>query len=469
MSSERLVLSDKYKAFLQCDAPAEFLEGTTAAGKTTVGLFKFILKVAESRKKLHILAADDTGAAEKNIIQKDLGILDDFGPLVEYKGNGSGEYKMPHILLHASGGDKIIFVVGYGNKRKWKDALGGQYGCLYIDEVNTADIDFVREASMRCDYLMATLNPDDPTLPVYKEYINCSRPLSEWEQDTPQEIKNELKEEPKPGWVHWFFSFDDNAGLPEEKKRQIIQNTPKGTKIWKNKIMGLRGKATGLVFSNFDRRHHVKTKEWAKQFIQSTENQPKKPEFFMYFSAAVDTAYSQKSPDTIAMSFLGITNKGKCIVLDEKVYNNAEIGVPLAPSDTVQNLIDFLDRNRKEWGLARNAFLDNADQATMQEWNKYKRRNGCVYTLNDAWKKMEIIDRINAQLGWMAYDEQAGVEPCFFVLDHCTNYIGELETYSWQEEKDNTPEDGHDHMVNSVQYGWIPYQDKIYRAKRGKE
>ena len=39
MSAERLVLSDKYKAFLRCDAPAEFLEGTTAAGKTTVGLF----------------------------------------------------------------------------------------------------------------------------------------------------------------------------------------------------------------------------------------------------------------------------------------------------------------------------------------------------------------------------------------------------------------------------------------------
>lgn len=66
------------------------------------------------------------------------------------------------------------------NKKKWKKALGGQYGCLYIDEVNTADIDFVREASMRCDYLMATLNPDDPTLDVYKEYINCSRPFRPW-------------------------------------------------------------------------------------------------------------------------------------------------------------------------------------------------------------------------------------------------------------------------------------------------
>ena len=82
--------------------------------------------------------------------------------------------------------------------------------------------------------------------------------------DTPQEIKDELKEEPKPGWVHWFFSFDDNAGLPEEKKQRIIQNTPKGTKIWKNKIEGLRGKATGLVFPNFSRKKHVVSEKWVK-------------------------------------------------------------------------------------------------------------------------------------------------------------------------------------------------------------
>lgn len=422
-----------------------------------------MLKVAESPKKLHILAADDTGAAEKNIINKDLGILDDFGVLVEYKGNGSGEYKMPHLLFHTSSGDKIIFVVGYGNKRKWKDALGGQYGCLYIDEINTADIDFVREAAMRCDYLMATLNPDDPNLDVYKEYINCSRPLPEWESETPREILDELKEEPKHGWVHWFFSFTHNLGLPAEKLQKIIQNTPKGTKIWKNKIQGLRGKATGLVFANFDRGHHVRSVEWAKQFVQ-VSGEEKKKEFFMYFSAAVDTSYSQKSPDTIAMSFLGITNKGRCVVLDEKVYNNAELEKPLAPSDTVINLVDFLNRNKKEWGLARNAFLDNADQATMQEWNKYKRRNGCIYTLNDAWKQLEIIDRINAQLGWMAYDDDAGIEPCFYVVDTCANYIHELDCYSWMEDKDNTPEDKNDHMVNSVQYSWIPYQGKIYRG-----
>ena len=65
MAGQILLLSEKYRAFIRCDTPVEFLEGTTAAGKTTVGLYKFMLRVAASPKKLHILAADDTGAAEK--------------------------------------------------------------------------------------------------------------------------------------------------------------------------------------------------------------------------------------------------------------------------------------------------------------------------------------------------------------------------------------------------------------------
>lgn len=177
-----LQLSDKYKAFIRCKAPAEFLEGTTAAGKTTVGIFKFILKCADSPKKLHILSGLDLGTIEKNIINKDLGILDVFGSLTEYNANGRRNHSLPHIVLHVDNDpehDKIIYVLGYDNKTRWKKALGGQYGCLYIDEINIADMEYVREASMRCDYLLATLNPDDPKLPVYKEYINHSRPLPE--------------------------------------------------------------------------------------------------------------------------------------------------------------------------------------------------------------------------------------------------------------------------------------------------
>ena len=432
-----LLLSKKYKAFIRCQVPVEFLEGTTYAGKTTVGVYKFMLKVADSDKKLHIIAAKDTGTAEKNIIAKDLGILDNFGELAIYNGNGTKDNKIPHILFDTNNGNKIIYVLGYGDKTKWKRALGGQYGCLYIDEINTADIDFVREAAMRCDYLMATLNPDDPNLPIYKEYINCARPLEKWKDDTPEEILEELKEEPKPGWVHWFFSFADNLGLSKEKLDTILTNTPKGTKIWKNKIQGLRGKATGLIFPNFDRKKHVISIAEAKKYD------------FRKFSAALDTAYSSKSPDTIAMVFQGITKCRKVITLSEKVYNNANLDTPLAPSDTVRKFINFLDKNKDNWGTVRDVFIDSADQATITELNKYKRLNGSIYKFNNAYKAMKIIDRINLMLGWI----QQG---SYLVCEGCTEHLKELDTYSWNEDKDE-PEDANDHTINASQYSWMPY------------
>ena len=451
-----LILSDKYKAFLKCKAKVEFLEGTTMAGKTTVGLFKFMLKVTQSHKKLHILAAKDIGTAEKNLIDKDLGILDDFGVLVEYNGNGTKDNKIPHIVFHTSKGDKIIYVMGYGDKKKWQKALGGQYGCLYIDEINTADIEFVREASMRCDYFIGTLNPDIPTLPVYKEYVNCSRPLPEWVNETPKEILQELIEEPKPSWVHWFFSFEHNLGLKKEELQRVLTNTPKGTKIYKNKVQGLRGRSTGLVFSNFDRKKHVLSEQQLRDEMQ------KNNESFILFSAGLDTSYSQKSADTIAMTFIGFTDKCRLIQLDDKTYNNALLGTPIAPSDTVENFIDFLERNREKWGFARNVWIDSADQATITELYKYKRDNGSVYSFNPAWKKMMIIDRINMQAGWL----QQGF---YGILEHCTKTIAEFESYSWREDKDNEPEDGHDHLINSQQYAWLPNINKIGSEKNGAD
>ncbi len=441
---EQFLLSDKYKAFLKCKAPVEFLEGTTAAGKTTVGCVKFMLKVAESPKKLHILSGLDLGTIEKNIINKDLGVCDVFGPLVEYNSNGKGKHSLPHILYHTSSGDKIIYVLGYDNKTRWKKALGGQYGCLYIDEINIADMEYVREASMRCDYLMATLNPDDPNLTVYKEYINCSRPLPEYKNDAPPEINNMLKEEPKPGWVHWFFSFTHNLGLSKEKIDQIIMNVPKGTKLYKNKIQGLRGRATGIIFGNFTREKNVITREQAKKYK------------YLYFSAGLDTSYSQESPDTFAFIFIGITDKRKAVVLDEEVYNNANLDIPLAPSDIAPRFFKFLEKNRKDWGFARDTFVDSADQATITELNKYKREHACLYNFLNAYKKITIIDRIHLQLGWINCNGIVFYE----VVDTCTNHIGELESYSWKEDK-YEPEDANDHTINAGQYAWIPFKTKI--------
>ena len=434
-------LSQKYIDFCNTvnGVDVEFLEGTTASGKTTVGAgVKFMRMVSRSEKKAHIIASKTTGTAEKNIIQQQNGILD-IHRNAKYYGNGSKDNKLPHIAWE----DKIIYVLGYDTKEKWQNVLGGQYGCVLIDEINTANIEFVREIITRNDYLMGTLNPDDPNLPIYNEFINHARPYKKYEKDVPDEImKDLLKCEAKPKWRYWFFSFKDNLSLSEEDIEKKKLAAPVGTKLYKNKILGLRGKATGLVFSNFDRAKHTISKEEAKK---------KK---YIMFTAGLDTAYSSNSPDTIAMTFVGITDKRECILLDEKVYNNRDLDTPIAPSDTVENLISFLERNRKEWGFARNVWVDSADQATIKELNKYKMNNPCIYSFNNAYKKMQIIDRINLQLGWLH-------NMYYLVVDTCTNHIQELETYSWLEDKDNTPEDGNDHTINSCQYAWIPYVNRI--------
>lgn len=448
--SDEYKLSPKYKDFLKHNAPVEFLEGTTAAGKTTVGITKFMLKVAKSKKKMHVIAAKTTGVAEKNIIQKEYGILDVFGDLVRYNGNGDKDNKIPHIRYNTPNGEKIIYILGYDNVDKWKMALGSQFGCVLIDEINTASIDFVREICTRNDYLMATLNPDDPSLPIYSEFINCSRPLEKYRKDVPNEILEQLNSEEKKNWTYWFFSFYDNASLSEEDIEKKKLSAPKGTKLYKNKILGLRGRATGLIFSNFERKNNVKSKEDVKKQIQDKKLK------FVQFTAGLDTSYSQESPDTIAMTFVGITDKKEIVVLDEEVHNNKDLSIPLAPSDIAPRFFLFLEKNRKEWGFARDVFVDSADQATIMELKKFKRTNTCLYNFINSYKKVTIIDRIHFMLGWINTNGKI----FYYVLDHCINHIRELESYSWKEDK-YEPEDSNDHTINSSQYAWIPFRKMI--------
>ena len=441
----------KFDDFVKHKAQAEFLEGTTLAGKTTVGLYKFMLMVAVSPKRAHILAGLDKGVIEKNLINKDFGIQEEFNNLIKYYGNGRGGESIPHILFMPNKDtEKIIYCLGYDDKKRWQKALGGQYGCLFIDEINVADIDFVREATMRCDYLLATLNPDDPTLPIYNEYINHSRPMDKWRHETPKEILAELRQTEKEGWTHWFFGFKDNITLTQEKIDTATKNVPQGTKLWKNKILGLRGRATGLVFPNFSEKNMVKAQD-VREKMEHSEI------VFKRLMLGVDTAYSQQSADTIAMEFCGVTMSGDLYVLEELVFNNAERHEPLAPSDVVKRMVEFADYCAEIWGGFRNIFIDSADQATIMEAKKYKRDNGSIYIFNGAWKDTKILDRINLQLGWIAKSQ-------FYVTENCTEYVREINVYSWKDDKDE-PEDRNDHTINACQYAWLPYIADIGRNK----
>ena len=442
-----LVLSKKFKDFLKYkDAEVEVLEGQTSAGKTTIGVIKFILKCIASKKKQHGLSALDIGTAEKNIINKDLGVLDFFGSDVEYFPNGHGNEKLSHLVVHTSSGDKIIYVFGYNDTTKWKKALGGQMGCLYIDEVNIADIDFVREAFMRADYKMVTLNPDDPNLAVYTEYINHSRPLEKYAKDVPEEMMSQLmSQEAYTDWVHWFFTMNDNVALSEEKKRIIIQSVPAGSKLYKNKILGLRGRSEGLVFTKFDRRTKVIPIEQFRWL----------PNEKVYrILVGMDSGLNV---DATTLVPLLLTTAGRLLCLPT-FYYEPKLGSN-ASSQQAQAIEKWLDYWLSKFGVLDVSILhiigDSASltQTVILEINMRTKYKALAVKDKDIQKDTQraigIIEKddyfyiINA--GWIdteTYQKKNDVDM----------FIVELENKVWDKKKGNVPEDGNDHCIDAFKY-----------------
>ncbi len=444
-----LILSEKDKTFLSVKGTNEYLEGTTASGKTTIGIFKWMLVVANNDKKFHIIAGADKGTAEKNIINAELGLLDQFQEVTKYNGNGTGNISIPHIEYKTAKGTKIIYVVGYDDKRRWTKVLGGQVGCVFIDEVNIADMEFVREASHRCDYMMTTNNPDDPKLPIYKEYINRSRPLKKYTKDYPSELLNELNEPYTKGWIHWYFTFKDNKSLSAEDIEKKKNALSVGTKMYKNKILGIRGKATGLVF-NVEKRNIINEKQAI--YVDWQEETPKIKRKFIKYSIGCDTSYSSKSHDKLTFEFVGITDDHKCILLEEESQNNKERTIPFAPSDVIPKLVAFAEKCKVKWGFARDIFIDSADAGTIAEAQKYKRKVGCIYNFVGAWKKTTNLTRVQLQQSWLKTMD-------FLIVDTCKEYLTECDTYSFTE--DGKLEDGNDHNIQGCQYAWLPYKKII--------
>lgn len=455
MNAEIFPLSEKYIDFLEHDANAEFLEGTTFAGKTTVGIPKFMFKIMNyNGAKPSIIAGLDLGTIEKNIINSDMGLLEIFGDYenggcIEYKPNGAGKISLPHIVFHTPDGNKIIYVLGYDNKKRWKKALGGQCYGLFIDEFNIADMDFVREAFMRADYKLCTLNPDDPNKECYTQYVNHARPIEKYKNDAPSELLKMLDLPQISDWTWWYFTFDNNASLTEEKKQQIIESVPIGTKLYKNKILGLRGKATGLVF-NLEPKDIITEKQ--AMFADWQEKEPKKKRKFIRFAVGCDTSYSKKTHDKLTFEFIGITDDRKCILLEEETHNNKDREVPFAPSDVIPKLVAFAERCKIKWGFARYIFIDSADAGTIAEANKYKRKTGCIYIFTGAWKKTKNLTRVQLEQSWLKTND-------FLIVETCEDYIGECNVYSYDE--DGQLEDGHDHSIQGCQYAWLPFKKLI--------
>ena len=451
-------LSDKFKAFVSLldieeqHIYTEVLEGQTSAGKTTIGIgLKFILLVALSKKKLHLLCGYTMGKLESSIIVKENGILDiasQLGYKVEYKPNGYGEIRLAHIIVYGKTReeDRIIYCAGYSDTTKWKDILGNQYGIVAVDEANIANIDFLRELSMRRDYWMMTLNPDDPNMPIYSEFINHARPLKEYEKDYPSELLNQLYSgQAKEGYIHWYFTMNDNAALSEEKKQQIIDSVPPNSKQYKNKILGLRGRSEGLVFEEF-----------TDEKIIPFENFRYLPNEMV--SRVICGLDSGLNNDATALVTMLITTAGRLLVIPS-FYYLPKVGSN-ANSIQAQNIAKWLDYWLPVFGInITNIVQIIGDSAAITQDLIYEINLNTPFTAAPVEKKDILKDtqRVKSIIGKddYFYIIDAGYRNPLNpneVLGQTDMFIVELNNKVWDVKK-NLPEDGNDHCIDAFKYG----------------
>ena len=452
-----LKLGYKFKKFLTLNPfkwgiDEEILEGQTSAGKTTVGLgLKLILLCTLSPKKMHLLCGANLGKVEDNIISKDNGIVDlarQYGYRLDYYPNGHGDFGKPHILVYGKTPekDKIIRIAGYGDSSKWQDILGSQYGVVGVDEANIADIDFLRELSMRRDYWMLTLNPDNPDLDIYKEFINRSRPLKEFEKDYPDELMKQLMSvQEREGSLHWYFTMDDNAALTEEKKEQIRNSVPKGSKQYRNKILGLRCKSEGLVFEEFTDDKIIRLEQF--KYLPN--------EMVAKVLCGLDSGLNN---DATALVTMLLTTAGRLIVLPS-FYYLPKIGSN-SNSQQALNVAKWLDFWLPKFGIKiANAVQIIGDSAAITqdliyEINLRTHFSACKVEKKDILKDTQRVKSIIAKDDYF-YIIDAGYRNPLNpneVVGRTDMFIVELQNKVWDKKK-NQPEDGNDHCIDAFKYG----------------
>lgn len=445
--------SKKQQAYLKCKAKKEFLEGTTFSSKTFTTMFKLHFLVITSPYQEHLIMASTKSQVEKNI----LGDVDDpnsylyfFKGISTYYPAGHGNKSSAYLSIECISGKNIIhktvYVMGADDKGALPRIRGmNRLGCVYIDELNKVDFTTAQEALMRAnEWGCGSLNPDEPTKPIY-EIVNKSRPLPEWSDDVPEEIKALLNGPEEENWVYWHFNFNDNPACTDEIVRNKKAMYIEGSQGFNSMILGLRTRNEGLVISAFNNKNHIINKEQAKEFK------------FTKYSAGIDTSYSSKTDDKLCIEFMGITADKKCVVLKELCINNKDLpdDKKVAPSDFVKKADEFLQECQKEYGYAQYVFVDSADSATLTEFMNYKRKCGCRFNfIKCNKKKYDITARNRIVNGWLK-------NMCLFVTDECKNLINEYNAYAYDE--DGKVVDANNHSIDAFNYSWTA----LYRTLIG--
>jgi len=250
-----MILNQKHKEFIaQAINKESFfmaLEGPAQTGKTNVAILAFALRVAESDGELHCISGKTLDSVRDNIIQGENKFLELFKGLAVVRRDFIGGR---YIEFMTKRGPKKILLATYDNINSWTKILGKPIETFFVDEINIAHPDFVKEIfarqmSFKTPFVICTLNGDDPDHYIYKDYINYCRDLFPY--DTPTSTTDYINNQHnKKGYYYAFWSHDDHPTMTAEKKERIYSIYPQGSYYYMTKVLGVRGVQDGLLYGH---------------------------------------------------------------------------------------------------------------------------------------------------------------------------------------------------------------------------
>ena len=435
-------------------------EGVTGSGKTVMNSFAFMSYVYISKYKYHVISCRNKQKTEQNLINDDVcGILAMYDGLVRYYPHGHGHTSTSHLSMTGKDGkEKIVYFISYNDSTQWEAVRGGRFGNSFVDEVNevpnAADEEpdavpkFVTEILSRSnEHVFFTLNPADPDKPIYK-IINKCRPVEYYKNKGPAEVRRYLTLPENPKWKWWFWDFEDNLAMTPELIQIAKDGCEGNPKDYASRILGVRCKTEALAFPGFCEKNIISEEKIEKQFkIYTDENgnvvYPKKK--FVAFYAGVDTSYSHKTDDLIALIYIGLSNTGELYILDEWTYNNREhIQADYCTAHILRDkLQEFLEKNSKKWGYPLCTFIDEADASFLTELSVNPLH---MFDAHQTLKyKYPIETRMKLIKGLIAKKK-------YFVNSKCQLHIHEMSVMAVDKKTNARPADKDNHTYDAMCY-----------------
>ncbi len=378
--------TDKHKAYMRraLECTMNVAEGAVRSGKTVDNVFVFAHLLETTPDRLH-LASGATGGTAKVT----LGDCGGFGLEAIFRGRSRWHSckGLDAMTVQTPTGEKTVLFVGGKNADAYKHIRGLSIGMWLATEINLHHPSFIREAFSR--QLAAAkrrifwdLNPDTPTAPIYRDYLDRYAAMTTQGLLSPDFFNHER------------FTIFDNAAISPDRLQEIVAQYEPGSLWYRRDIAGERCAAEGMIYTRYA--------DDPDAFAISREALPP----LSFASVGVDFGGTRSKTTFVCVGFSpGYTH---LYVLGEAVLGGDGMG-DITSEDVSRTAEDFLIRmhNRYPHIPIRYLFCDSEAQYLIHGLRRTLHQSAHPYiraiSLQNA-RKRPIAERIACEISLFAAD-----------------------------------------------------------------